>query len=129
MKDNQFRFTAHDGAQIFVYRWRPDNGIGRAVLHIAHGLAEHAGRYQRLAEVLVTKGYFVFAHDHRGHGRTSRTAEDIGYFGDEDSWNRVVTDLAEMCQTERGEYPQLPLILFGHSAGSMMAQQAVYEFP
>ena len=49
MKEKHFTFTADDGARLFVYRWLPDVGIGRAVVRIAHGLAEHAGRYERLA--------------------------------------------------------------------------------
>ncbi|MGE0130090.1 MAG: lysophospholipase [Blastocatellales bacterium] len=128
MRDDHFTFVADDGAEIFVYRWRPDIGIGKAVIHIAHGLAEHAGRYVRLAEALTNNGYVVHANDHRGHGRTAQTPEDVGYFSDEDGWNRVVKDLGAMCRAEKEQNGGLPLILFGHSMGSLMAQQAIYEY-
>lgn len=129
MRDDHFTFVADDGVEIFVYRWRPDVGIGKAVVHIAHGLAEHAGRYERLAEALTESGYLVYANDHRGHGRTARAQEDVGYFGDEDGWSRVVKDLGAMCLAEKEENGRLPLILFGHSMGSLMTQQAIYEYP
>lgn len=129
MRDDHFTFTADDGARLFVYRWRPDFGIGKAVVHIAHGLAEHAGRYARLAETLTDNGYLVYAHDHRGHGRTAQSQDELGYFGEQNGWNRVVQDLAQLCEAEKTEYPQLPLFLLGHSLGSTMAQQLLYEHP
>lgn len=129
MRDDHFTFNADDGMGIFVYCWRPDVGIGKAAVHIAHGLAEHAGRYERLAEALTSSGYIVYANDHRGHGRTARAAEDIGYFGDVDGWNCVVKDLGAMCSAEKEENGDLPLFLFGHSMGSLMTQQAIYEYP
>ena len=45
-------------------------GEVRAVIHIAHGMAEHAIRYSRFASELTAAGYAVFAHDYRGHGFT-----------------------------------------------------------
>jgi alpha-beta hydrolase superfamily lysophospholipase len=93
----------------------------------AHGLAEHAGRYERLAESLTANGYLVYASDHRGHGRTARTPDDAGHFGDDDSWNRAAKDLALICQAEKDGHRGLPLILFGHSLGSTLAQQAIFE--
>jgi dienelactone hydrolase len=52
-----------DGALIHVYHWSPDYEIGRGVVHLVHGLSEHAGRYESLAEELTSEGYQVFAHD------------------------------------------------------------------
>ena len=46
----------------------------KAVVQIAHGMAEHAGRYARLAAALIAAGYAVYAHDQRGHGKTARSA-------------------------------------------------------
>src|SRR5262249_11351828 len=106
-----------------------DVGIGKALVHIAHGLAEHAGRYERLAEALTDSDYVVCANDHRGHGRTARTLEDVGHFGAEDGWNRAVKELGAICRAEKEANGNLPLILFGHSMGSLMAQQAIYKCP
>src|SRR5699024_12848886 len=40
----------------------------KAVIQIAHGMAEHILRYEQFAEYLTTQGYIVYGHDHRGHG-------------------------------------------------------------
>ncbi len=121
MKESHFTFTAGDGAKLFVYRWLPDVGVGKAVIHIAHGLAEHAGRYERLAEALTERDYLVFANDQRGHGKTA-AAPDIGHFADVDGWPRILKDVEQICQAAKNEYPDRPIILFGHSMGSLVAQ-------
>ncbi len=122
MREKHFTFTADDGAELFVYRWQPDVGIGKAVVHIAHGLAEHAGRYERLAETLTENGYVVFANDCRGHGKTAQAMEDIGHFADESGWQRILHDIEELVRLERNEFFGHRIILFGHSMGSLVAQ-------
>ncbi len=122
MKENHFTHTASDGAKLFVYRWLPDVGIGKAVVHIAHGLAEHGGRYERLAEVLTENGYVVFANDCRGHGKTAEQLEGIGHFADENGWQRILKDIEELVRLERNEFFGHRVILLGHSMGSLVAQ-------
>lgn len=129
MRVETFRHTADDGAEIFAYRWEPDDPSKvRAIAHIVHGMAEHAGRYARVAEMLVGAGFRVYSHDHRGHGQTSR-AEDLGHFGDENGWARVIGDLRRVLRREMDENPGKPLVVIGHSMGSFMAQQLMYEVP
>ncbi len=122
MKEKHFTFTADDGVKLFVYRWLPDVGCGKAVVYIAHGLAEHAGRYERLAEDLTEEGYVVFANDHRGHGKTAQSLDELGYFGDENGWSRILKDIEQISQAAKREYLGHPVILFGHSMGSLIAQ-------
>jgi alpha-beta hydrolase superfamily lysophospholipase len=62
-----FTLQTSDGVALFVYRWLPEEPV-KAVVQIAHGWAEHAGRYARVAEALCREGYAVYADDHRGHG-------------------------------------------------------------
>ncbi len=122
MKENHFTFTTDDGAKLFVYRWQPDVGIGKAVVHIAHGMAEHGGRYERLAETLTENGFVVFANDYRGHGKTAQSAVDVGHFGDQNGWQRILKDIEELVRLERNEFFGHRIILFGHSLGSLVAQ-------
>ena len=56
---------------------------------VSHGMAEHGGRYVRLAEALCGAGYGVFALDQRGHGRTADEGT-LGLFAEQDGWNKVV---------------------------------------
>ena len=92
METSSIRLAAEDGVELFVYRWAPD-GPPRAVVQIAHGMAEHGGRYARLAGALTAAGYAVYADDHRGHGRTAGTVEDLGFFAESDGWAKCVADL------------------------------------
>ena len=121
-------FLASDDALLRLYRWGTSGSVrapSRAVVQIAHGMGEHAGRYQALAEALVHAGYRVYANDHRGHGATAEPGLD-GWMG-EDGWNRAIADAGEIAAHIRRQEPGLPLVLLGHSMGSMLAQQFLYR--
>ena len=129
MRATTLSHTADDGTSIFVHRWEPDDPSSVVALaHVIHGMAEHAGRYARLAESLTAAGFRVSAHDHRGHGKTARE-EDLGHFGDENGWTRVVSDARRLLRREMDESPGKPLVVIGHSMGSFVAQQLMYEVP
>jgi alpha-beta hydrolase superfamily lysophospholipase len=127
MKADTFFFEASDGARIFCHRWYPD-AAPRAAIHIAHGMGEHSARYARVAEPLVAAGYAVLADDHRGHGQTAVAAgpDCLGDFGAA-GWDRVVEDACELNGYLATEFPGVPRVLFGHSMGSMLAQQYLYR--
>ena len=116
---------AEDGHSIRVCRWRPKEAP-TAIIQILHGLGEHAGRYERFAKAGVDAGHAVFAHDHRGHG--SR-AETRGHFADTRGWNCVIADVASVNTAIRIEYPGRPVVLFGHSMGSYIAQAYAMRHP
>jgi len=122
----EFEYKASDGAAVACYHWPID--APRAVVTIAHGMGEHALRYDAVARRLNEAGYTVYAHDHRGHGETGRrnvasTAGCAqGYMGG-DGWNRALADLYEINRFVASDNPSLPLVLLGHSMGSMMSQQ------
>ena len=122
-----FTLTTADGVDLFVYCWRPSGGPKndqpKAVVQIAHGLAEHAARYARLAEALNAAGYVVYANDHRGHGRTAKSAADLGFFAERDGWRKCVDDLWQLNRHIAAKHPGLPIVLLGHSMGSTLAEQ------
>ncbi|GAV21499.1 alpha/beta hydrolase [Carboxydothermus pertinax] len=120
-----FIFKASDGQKIYCYRWSPLEEVKpRAVIYIAHGMAETAVRYERFASVLIKKGYLVYAHDHRGHGKTAKSLLEIGYLGP-DGFNRMVQDIKEIIDFVKGENSGVPIILFGHSMGSFLTQRYI----
>jgi alpha-beta hydrolase superfamily lysophospholipase len=121
-----FTLETPDGVSLFTYRWLPDV-LPKGVVQIAHGLAEHAGRYARLAEALSNRGYAVYAHDHRGHGRTAKSAADLGFFAEHDGWNKCVGDLWRLNREISARHPDLAIVLFGHSMGSFLVQQLISE--
>jgi len=121
VQEKEFRFKSDaDGLEIAAVKWMPEGGP-KAVVQIAHGLAEHCRRYKRFAEALIGAGYAAYAYDHRGHGETLTDGATPGDFGAA-SWDGLVADMAQMTAIIRDENPDLPVILFGHSMGSFAAQ-------
>lgn len=123
MKSDTFTFKSSDGVQIFTYRWIPDEPSAvKGAVQIAHGMAEHAARYERFAEALTKAGYAVYANDHRGHGKTAGTLENVGYFADDNGWEKVVDDMHTLTGIIKKENPGKPFFLFGHSMGSFLSR-------
>lgn len=117
--------TATDGTQLTVHAWPVDQP--RAVVLIAHGMAEHGARYDRVARRLNDAGLAVHAPDHRGHGQTAGSAERLGHFADEGGWDLVVGDLMSLVRDLRGRHPDVPLVFLGHSMGSMLGRSVAIE--
>ena len=125
MQSSTTTVSASDGTGLHTHRWLPD-GEPKAVVQVAHGMAEHSARYARLAEALTAAGYAVYANDHRGHGSTAGKA-DHGYFADRDGWATVVADLRAVTRFAQEEHPGLPVFLLGHSMGSFLSRAYVIE--
>jgi alpha-beta hydrolase superfamily lysophospholipase len=121
----EFRFTSSDGLRIACARWEA-RGRARGVVQIAHGMGEHIGRYTGTIEALVSAGLTVYGNDHRGHGRTAASAAHFGDFG-EGGFDLLVEDMVRLSRIARGENPDRPLFLLGHSMGSFAAQQYVLD--
>lgn len=116
------RLSRDDGTSLALYTWPAPTQPIKAAVQIAHGLAEHAGRYDRLAQALTQAGYAVFASDHRGHGQTSQPA-DYGFFAAQDGFDRVVADLYAVNRHIAAALPDVPRVLMGHSFGSFAMQK------
>jgi len=107
-----------------IYLWEPE-AAPTAVIQIFHGLGEHSARYDRFAQAAVDHGYAVCAHDHRGHGPA---AENIGFFAAENGWDLLVSDGHLVTQFLQQRFTKQPLVLFGHSMGSFVAQSYAMRF-
>ncbi|MDD0844098.1 alpha/beta hydrolase [Pseudomonas sp. Gutcm_11s] len=116
MQQQELWIDASDGTALRVLHW-PTAAAPKALLMIAHGMAEHAERYARLAEELTEAGYGVYALDQRGHGRTAERGV-LGHYADAEGWNKVVGDLATLNHQIRQQHPRSPIFLLGHSMGS-----------
>jgi alpha-beta hydrolase superfamily lysophospholipase len=122
------RLARPDGTTLALYTWPSPALPIKAAIQLAHGLVEHTGRYDRLAEALVGAGYAVYGADQRGHGQTSQKPEDDGYFGDLDGWRGLVEDQRLVNAHIARECPGAPRVLFGHSFGSLVAQSYLYTY-
>jgi alpha-beta hydrolase superfamily lysophospholipase len=121
----EFFFTDADGIEVFCRRWLPD-GDPRAVVAVVHGASEHSGRYARFANVLVGAGYAVYALDLPGHGRT-RDSTGPGRIGPR-GVDGILDDIHDLLRRAQSDLPGLPVVLFGHSMGSLMTQAYVERY-
>lgn len=115
------------GAKVNLHSVAPEESPVAAV-QINHGLAEHSARYSRFAKYLAERGFAVFAHDHRGHGHTSAPGAPLGSFGP-GGVDTVLDDVLAVHEHIAQAYPGLPVIVFGHSMGALIALNFVSRYP
>jgi alpha-beta hydrolase superfamily lysophospholipase len=114
------------GVRITTYEWPVPTP--KALVQISHGIGEHARRYERLATDLNRAGFSAFADDHRGHGATGMhqwgDAARLGHVGP-GGMTATIEAIHRYTRLLREEFPGVPLVLLGHSWGSLMAQISV----
>ncbi len=112
--------SAGAGAKLHVTRWLPA-GPPKAVVLLAHGYAEHAGRYAHVAKRLTGAGYAVYAIDHWGHGRSDGEGGYVPRFS-------TFTDgMAELLTLVEVNHAGTPRLLLGHSMGGLIATLFLIE--
>ena len=118
----EFTIPSTDGVhQIYCRQWTPDGEV-RGVVQIAHGVAEHIRRYDPFMTFLAERGFVAAGNDHLGHGYSVNSEEELGWFGESGGWSFVVGDMHRLHQKLKGEYPDVPIFLFGHSMGSFLSR-------
>ena len=116
------------GVEIMFYEWPVAEP--KAVIQIAHGLGEHARRYDQMAATLNRAGFSVYADDHRGHGQTGvkqleqKQIKRLGNLGP-GGMKATYKQVADFSKLIKSENPNRPLILLGHSWGSFIAQKII----
>lgn len=129
--DQQTALVTPTGATLNLLHTRPA-ATARAIVQINHGLAEHAARYAPFAEHLASQGIAVFAHDHRGHGATTAPDAPQGVFAKAPAgkaYEKVLTDVLAVNRHAREQYPDIPVITFGHSMGGLIAMNFALSYP
>lgn len=129
-RDAQEWIVADDGRRLALRVWAPADGAAdkggaprpRAVIQLVHGMGEHSARYGAFARRAVAAGYAVVADDHRGHGLTIASPDESGHTADADGAERILADLAQVRGWIECAFPGLPVILMGHSWGSILAR-------
>ena len=124
----EYSFKSASGlADIFLRSWSPAEGA-KAIFQITHGMAEHGERYEDMAKYLCEKGFVVAAQDHLGHKKSVNSDADLGYFGEKNGWSTLVEDTRQVTEILKTEYPDLPLIFFGHSMGSFIGREYIARY-
>ena len=123
------RFVSSDGkTAVFYYTYVPQNMEPKAILQISHGMCEFIERYEDFAAFLCDNGFIVCGNDHLGHGNSIASEEDLGYFGEENGYEYLVTDLYKTMTIVRKSYPNLPYFMLGHSMGSFVARMFLTQY-
>jgi acylglycerol lipase len=121
MKHKEGYFIGLKDFNIYYQYWLP-KGDMKAVLLVAHGFAEHSGRYGNLVHYFVPRNFAVYALDHRGHGKSDGARTQVDHFSD------YISDLKTFFDIVRKEFPDEKIFLVGHSMGAGISTAYAIEY-
>lgn len=103
-----------DGLEIYAQGWEPGQLPAKGVVCLVHGIGEHTGRFEHVAQVLTEAGYVLMGADWRGHGRSA------GKRGHVPAMEAILKDIDRVLEEANHRYEGLPLFLYGQSLGAIM---------
>ena len=126
MKNEQFIFSGFGGMELPARIWLPEEAP-TAILQITHGMTEHIGRYESLAQVLTPLGIAVAGFDLRGHGNNPGTA-GVASFG-EGGWEASIEDMKCFFDLLKNRFPGISHYMHGFSLGSLLLREYLGKYP
>ena len=114
MKHVECKLKGYKNFNLYYQCWLPSNEP-KAVLLVAHGLAEHSGRYINIVNHFVPKGYAVYGFDQRGHGKSQ------GQRGYAERFSHFVSDLKTFSGIIHSKHRDAKIFIVGHSVGGTIA--------
>lgn len=127
MKEENIKIISdQDSLELDCLLIKPNKEI-KAIVEIAHGMNEHKERYIDFMKFLAKNGYASFIHDHRGHGKSIKNNNDLGYFYNDDA-SYVVEDIYQINKYLKNKFNDKKIILFGHSMGSMIVRKYISKY-
>lgn len=128
--NQQTFFLTSSGKQKFaVQSLLPAVGKPKAIIQLIPGMAEHAGRYAAFAGFLAENGYGFFSADHPGHGLTAGNESNFGLVSKTRGWESMLENIRALYTHIRKTRPEVPVYLFGHSMGSVLARHFAAVYP
>lgn len=125
----EFTFPSSTGKNtIYAICCMPDTAP-KAVIQIAHGIADHIDRYRDFMLFLADNGYASVGNDHLGHGKSIGSDEEHGFFAEENGWDYVVSDMDKLHDIASAHFPGVPYVMFGHSMGSFLTRTYLIKHP
>ncbi len=127
MKKTQAYVKTPDERKLNVLTYTPE-GKTQGIVHILHGMSEHAGRYDDFASYLAESGMTVYLHDHRCHGDSCKEGEQ-GMLSKEDTFEKMVDDVGVIQETINKEENSKNIAILGHSMGSVILRRYLQKDP
>ena len=125
-KEHLFLKSKQDDLDLYVTIFMPEDKP-KGIVQFAHGMIEHQVYYYDFMEFLTKKGYITIINDHRGHGKSVKSEEDLGYFYDT-TGEHIVEDLHQITTYAKERFKYLPIYLFGHSMGSLASLAYIKKY-
>lgn len=125
MKAKEIKFTGANGVSLPGIIWYPLCSP-TMVVQITHGMTEHIGRYEQLAEYLTSYGIAVAGFDLRGHGHNPGDNQ-CASFG-EGGWNYALHDMHLFYLELNSKFPNIPHFMLGFSLGSFLLRDYLNRY-
>ena len=109
--------------------YTPASGEIKGIVQLSHGMIDHSGRYEALADYLTKNGYVFAGNDHLGHGMSVSDDADLGFFAERGGVDLLLRDLHSMNRLLRERFPGLKPVIMGHSMGSFLSRLYVEKYP
>ena len=122
MQHTDGHFSGVGGLELYRRSWQPESEP-RAAIMLVHGVGEHSGRYMNVVGPLVEAGYAVYSYDQRGHGVSPGPRVHI------DRWTEYRGDLSTYVRIVAEQVPDVPIVLYGHSMGSLVVLDYLLQRP
>jgi len=110
MQHIEYYWTTSDNVKLYGQEWKPE-GKQKAAIAMVHGLGEHSGRYEHVAEAFTQAGFSLTAFDLRGHGKSE------GVRGHAPSYATLMEDITHNIDLAKEHFPGIPVFIYGHSLG------------
>ncbi|MBR2808312.1 MAG: alpha/beta hydrolase [Oscillospiraceae bacterium] len=124
-----YYFPSTNGKNKILARICTPDKPPKAVVQIAHGIAEHISRYDPFMFFLAENGYVAVGNDHLGHGLSAENEDGLGIFDTQNGWTYAVDDMKALRDQVRQEFHDIPYIFFGHSMGSFLTRTYLIRYP
>lgn len=118
--------SSSDGLSLALAYSLPKGDV-KGIIQFSHGMAEHKERYYPFMEFLSSKGYICVIHDHRGHGASVKSTDDLGYFYTNDI-NYIVDDLLDVTKYAKSKFKCDNYYMFSHSMGTLVARCYIQKY-
>ncbi len=129
VKEAHFQLSSSSNRRFFAFRWMPGNQPVKGIVQIIPGMAEHARRYDHFARFLASHAYGVYCCDHPGQGMTAGSPENTGILPHHRGWQVMLENVRALYTHIRKSQPEMPVFVFGHSMGSVLARHFTALYP